>query len=192
MNNQTSKKIAKIVNVTAKAVNKRKPRRKARGRAIGLSRNPGSRSDVSLSLTRGQFTATSPQLYWEFVRASTPGGLRVRGREMLGSVVAPGAIAGLFTLLNIGSSGSNPPLNPATFPRLSQISLAFAQFIFYKIDLLFQSNQPTTTAGEVLVAFDYDAKSNSPTSSLGIMRNVSSTMANIYSDCSCQALSTLS
>jgi len=141
-------------------------------------------------LTRAQFTATSPQNYWEFAKASTPGGLRIKARELVTSVVLSATSTGAFQLANLPSSGSLT-LSPVSFPRLSQIANAFEWYIFHKADILFQSNQPTTATGEILVCADYDAKDTAPTTSVGMMRNITATMSNIYSDASCQALKSL-
>jgi hypothetical protein len=115
----------------------------------------------------------------------------VKARELIGSVVSPGALTGAFAALNIGAFGANPPLSPIIFARLSTIAAAFEFYIFSKADLLFSSNQPTTATGEILMCVDYDSKDNAPTSSIGMMRNITATMANIYSDASCQALKSL-
>jgi hypothetical protein len=160
-----------------------------------LGRNP-RKNDTSLALTRSQFTATSPQNYWEFLPASTPGGLRVKGRELIGAASAPSALTGGFSTLNVtiptGVSNS-VALNPGfTFPRLGNIAQAFQEFKFHKADLCFQANQPTTSSGEVLVCAVYDAAASTPSSSTSMMRNITSTMANIYSNASCQILGKLS
>lgn len=159
-------------------------------RPRGLSTNP-ERSDTSLALSRSQFTATTPQNLWEIKPASTPGGMRVRGRELIGSVNAPSTMTGSFTVLNVGSSGANPPVSPLIFPRLISIAAVFEHYIFHKANFLFISNQPTTAAGEILMAIDYDPEDNTPTSSTALMSNISATMANIYSNCSLQCLKSL-
>jgi len=162
-------------------------------RSQGISENPKSRDfpDSALSLTRAQFTATTPQNYWEFVKASTPGGLRVKARELIGSVASAAALTGIFNVLNVGTFGNNAPLSPIIFARLATIGAAFEFYIFHKADLLFSSNQPTTAAGEILMCVDYDSKDNVPTTSIGMMRNITATMANVYSDASCQVLKSL-
>jgi hypothetical protein len=177
-------------NNKTKKVAKKGARNEFGFRPKGLSTNP-ERSDTSLSLTRAQFTATTPQTLWEIRPASTPGGMRVRGRELIGSVTAPSAIAGAFTLLDVGSSGANPPVSPLIFPRLISIASVFEHYIFHKANFLFISNQPTTATGEVLMAIDYDPEDNNPTSSTALMSNISATMANIYSNCSLQCLKSL-
>jgi hypothetical protein len=63
---------------------------------------------------------------------------------------------------------------------------------FHGATFIFQSNQPTTAAGEVIVCIDYDDTDTPPSSSTGMMRNISSTMANIYSDASLGLVGSLS
>lgn len=192
MNQRNNSNGAKAPTRAQKQTSKGKSKRQDQIRSRRLDTNPIRRgADTGLTLTRSQFTATSPQVYWEFVKASTPGGLRVRGRELIGSAITTGAITGSFALLNVASETALT-LSPVAFPRLGQIAPAFSQFIFHKANILFQSNQPTTATGEVLIAVNYDYNASQPTSSQIMMRNVSSTMANIYSDASCQVLKDLS
>jgi len=128
---------------------------------------------------------------FEITKASTPGGIRVRGRELIGAVTLSAASTGAFQIANI-SGNPGLSLNPAAFPRLAVYNPIYEMFKFHNAMILFQSNQPTTVAGEIALCVDYDAKDNAPTSIIGIMRNISSTMSNIYSDCSLEALSSLS
>lgn len=65
-------------------------------------------------------------------------------------------------------------------------------FIFHTARIMFQSNQPTTATGVIEIAVDYDAKDSAPTSTIQMMRNISSAMANIYADCACDVVKKLS
>lgn len=164
-----------------------------RNRPGRFAENPSTRvfPDTALSLTRSQFTATAPQNYWDIYPASTPGGMRVKGRELLTAVTLSASSTGSFQLAGLPSN-TYLPLNPLSFPRLAQISNAFEDYIFHKADLLFQSNQPTTSTGSIMICAEYDPSEAQPTSTIGFMRNITSTIANIYSDCSCQATRSLS
>jgi len=182
-NNQQSKK-------------KNKTRRpKADIRARKLSRNPGKRSspDNMLSLTRDQFTATSPLNLFNVHAGSSPGGIRVTGRELVNAVTLPitTGVWAASTTFPGGTAGSSP-VNPSVFPRLTAYTPIYEYFVFHKLDFLFQSNQPTTTAGEIILSVDYDPSDAAPASTSAQMRNISSTMANLYSDCSLQCLKSLS
>jgi len=167
-------------------------------RAAGLARNPGFRKgrDALFSLTRDQFTATSPTNYFTVSAGSTPGGVRVRGRELIQAVVMPIINAGIWTPSTSFPGGVVTPsasnITPASFPRLSAYGPIYEYFQFKTLAFMFQSNQPTTTAGEIIISVDYDPGDPAPTSTSLQMRNVSSTMANIYSDCSLEMLASLS
>lgn len=151
---------------------------------------PGGRNDSFLALTRDQFTATSPLNLFTVRAGTTPGGTRLRGRELVGAVSAVAAVTGTFALANIG--GKTPfRFSPVDFPRLNAYTTLYDHFIFHRAAVLFQSNQPTTATGEVMVSVDYDAKDASPATTVEMMRNVSSTMANVYSDCSLEVLGSL-
>jgi len=175
---------------------KRQSKSQASKKQARLSRNPGVRNQIAsrdnqLDLTRAQFTATSPLNLFTVNRGSTPGGIRVQGRELIAAVSPTGTLAGAFTQLNV-PVGVGFLLNPANFPRLSAYAPIYEFYKFHKCDILFQANQPTTAIGEILLAVDYDAKDAAPTTAVGMMRNISSTMANIYSDASLQILGSLS
>lgn len=55
-------------------------------------------------------------------------------------------------------------------------------YVFHSAVIRFQSNQPTTATGVVAIAVDYDAKDALPTNMIGMMRNVSSSMSNVYAN----------
>jgi hypothetical protein len=78
---------------------------------------------------------------------------------------------------------------------LSAYSSIYQEYKFKKIDILLQSNQPTTATGEIMAAAVYDSVGDgetvAPSNTVGMMRNISSTMANVYSDCSLQFLGSL-
>lgn len=182
----------------SQSTSKRSPRRKKRVQSrTTLSRNPGTRSspDNMLALTRDQFTATSPLNLFTVSKGSTPGGIRVRGRELLSAVSFTGALTGAFALSNNFNGqlpGSVSGLNPSSFPRLTAYNPIYEYFVFHKIDYLFQSNQPTTQGGEIILSIDYDPTDSAPASTSAMMRNISSTMSNVYSDCSLQGIKSLS
>jgi hypothetical protein len=147
--------------------------------------------DPSLQLTNVQYTATNPMNWFEVNTGTTPGGIRVKGRELISSTVAVSALTGAFAFLQV--SGAAPiAILPALFPRLSAYSTIYEWYIFHQADIIFQANQPTTATGAVMIALDYDVKDNAPSTATGLMRFVTSTMANIYSDASCTMLGSLS
>jgi len=156
------------------------------------TRTPTTRRDNMLDLTRDQFTATSPLNLFTIATGSTPGGIRVRGRELVGAATAQSASTG--AIFNLLVNGITPPfyINPVNFPRLSAYLPIYEWYKFHKVSVLFQANQPTTAVGELLMCVDYDAKDATPATAVAFMRNITSTMCNIYSDASCQVLGSLS
>jgi hypothetical protein len=87
---------------------------------------------------------------------------------------------------------SSSNITVSSFPRLGAYGTIYEYFQFKKLSILFQSNQPTTQAGAIIVSVDYDPTDAAPTSTTLQMRNISSTMANVYSDCSLEVLASLS
>jgi len=152
------------------------------------------RPDIGLSLTRSQFTATSPLNLFETRTGSTPGGIRVKGRELIGSLSLTANSTGAFQILSVNSVAPTNylVLNPVKFARLGAYVPIYEMFIFHKAVISFISNQPTTATGEELMCIDYDASDTAPADAVSMMRNVSSVMGNIYSDASMQALKELS
>lgn len=176
--------------------NKRNKNKSRRNQVRGMrARNPGTRNrpDNMLSLTRDQFTATSPLNLFTVRSGSSPGGVRVSGRELVNAVTIPITV-GTFILSTTfgGTATPSSPIAPISFPRLAAYVSIYEYFKFHKLTYLFQSSQPTTQAGEIIASVDYDPTDAAPTSSSAMMRNISSTMANVYSDASLQVLGSLS
>lgn len=146
----------------------------------------------TLNLTGPQNTSVDPLSVFKVAPGSTPGGIRAKGREMVGSVNSAAAIvAGAFTLLRVGATTSIL-LVPATFPRLNAYTPIYEYYKFHTVKYSFVSNQPTTAGGTIMMGVEYDVKDNPPASSIAIMRNLGSTMANIYSAMETRASSLLS
>jgi len=172
----------------------RRPQRQKKrlGRVRGLARNPGSRGNMPLSLTRSQFTATSPLNLFDVGVGSTPGGIRVSGRELVSAVTIP-VTTGVYTLSSAFNTNLNfGAINPNSFPRLVAYAPIYEYFVFHRLTYFFQSNQPTTSTGAVILSIEYDSTDPVPASTTAQMRNISSTMANIFSDCSLQGTKSLS
>jgi len=87
---------------------------------------------------------------------------------------------------------STSNITVSSFPRLAAYGPIYEYFQFKTLAFMFQSNQPTTQAGAIIISVDYDPSDAAPTSTSLQMRNISSTMANIYSDCSLEMLASLS
>jgi hypothetical protein len=141
-------------------------------------------------LKNEQFAAYTPLTTFAVTQGSTPGGIRVRGRELVQALPS-----GLTTLLfgaNNTTSAAAVNILPGNFPRLSAYSSIYEFYKFHKAKIMFQSNQPTTAGGVSMIAVDYDAKDSAPTTSILMMRNISSSMSNIYADNACEVLGSLS
>lgn len=137
-----------------------------------------------LQLNRDQYSATTPLTLWEIRQASTPGGMRVRGREMMATMLAPAAVS-TFQLLGWNVTGQTSlPLNPLSFPRLTSIAKCYEQYLFHGAKIWFQSQLPTTSAGMNFLSVEYDPKDQAPTTASQLLANVSSACANVYSDMS--------
>jgi len=146
----------------------------------GNSQNGGvGRRNGPLKLNTVQWTATNPLENFKVGAGTTPGGCRVRGQELI-QTVSSGGTTLLYGADGTTSSGTIS-LSPTVFPRLTGIASTYEMYLFHKAEIFFQSNQPTTTQGVVMVAVDYDAKDVKPTSSITMMKNISSSMANVYS-----------
>lgn len=145
------------------------------------------RPSHALALTRNQFTATTPLNLFNVSKGSTPGGSRVKGRELLGTVNLSNTVTGAFDLnaivAQLGSSTATPIL-PAYFARLTSYTTIYEYYKFHKATIVFQSLSATSRNGVFMMALDYDYADGSAASSIAMMRNISSTMCNIYSDAS--------
>lgn len=129
-----------------------------------------------LRLNLQQSALGIPTVFFNVMQGSTPGGVRVRGREIV-KTVSSGA-GGAFTI-------NSTALSPQLCPRLSSYSPIYEMYVFHSAKAIFQSNQPTTATGVAAIATDYDAKDTAPTNMVDMMRNISSSMSNIYADNAC-------
>lgn len=185
---------------TRKRKNAKKKAKRRNGRGPQPSQLNGSsrrgERDISLALTGTQFTATSPMRYIEYTKASTPGGLRCRGRDWLGAISVPtttGAYQNVFVPDGSGTSSALfAGVSPALFPRLKALGYIFEQYIFHKIIFTYQSALGTTTNGAISFCIDYDYGDAIVSSTTEINNNVTSVMSNIYSDSSMVMLGSLS
>lgn len=94
---------------------------------------------------------------------SASGDVRVRHRENIGELTLSSSA---FTILpayvvNPGMSG--------TFPWLSTIASRFDKYRIHRLSLYFESEAATTSAGSVLMFFDYNAVDSPPTNKVAMM-----------------------
>lgn len=89
---------------------------------------------------------------------SSPRGVMISHTEMIGNLVSHSS-----TLLFNAVEYTANPGKFATFPWLSQLAGNFDKYVMHKLVVHLVSNQPTTTAGKIGIAFDYDSTDPLPT-----------------------------
>lgn len=84
--------------------------------------------------------------------------LRIHQTERIGNVTSNGTTAGAFKadVFNIN------PANTTTFPWLSGIAALFDKYKFHKLRFFFINNSPTSIAGNVTMAVDFDTLDSAP------------------------------
>lgn len=109
--------------------------------------------------------------------------VNVSRREFVGTISN-----GSATGFSIESASGNVPgwdLNPAIsgmFPWLSNLARGFERFRFRKLKVDLVSSQPSTTAGRVYAAVDYDWDDLVPTTKAALMGNMSAVEAPVWSN----------
>lgn len=78
--------------------------------------------------------------------------LRIHQMERIANVVSNSTTAGAFK----ADSYAINPANPTTFPWLSSIASLFDKYKFHKLRFFFINNSPTSIAGNVTMAVDFD------------------------------------
>lgn len=146
---------------------------------------------VAQNLTSSQETSFSPLHLFQVKAGSTPGGLRISGREYLGSVLNDSAQSGrLGFTYNLWNTPVLPqyyiPIRPASLMRAQAYAAIFEEYFFHKIKISFSSALPTTTAGALALNVEFDEDSALPSAgSFGAVANhMVSTVGNVYSDAS--------
>lgn len=89
--------------------------------------------------------------------------LRIHQVERIANVTSNSTTAGNFK----ADSYQINPANTTTFPWLSGIATLFDKYKFHSLKFFFVNNSPTSIAGNVTMAVDFDTLDSSPTS--GVM-----------------------
>lgn len=124
-----------------------------------------------------QISATAPRFI------STKDGMRVQHREYVGDVGDAGAGFNIVNQLNI-----NPGLQTMG-PWLSTVGGSFECYELHSLRYVYQASVPTSTAGTVFMAIDYDAADSPPISKAQMMSMTSAVStsawasAAVYYDC---------
>jgi hypothetical protein len=138
--------------------------------------NLGGRTSAVAIKTAGaayntQITNTRPVFY------PASDGIRIRHREYIGEVGTNVSGFDIVSTLSI-----NPGL-PAVFPWLSMLAQNFELYEIHKMDFIFQSTMPTSTAGSYFMSLDYDAADAAPPTKAAMMSNMSAISCSIWSSC---------
>lgn len=139
-------------------------------------------SDV-LQLRSSQTVNFMSALEFKVSTGSTPGGIRVRGREMVATVL--NGTSALFAVTNY-------ILAPPTFQRLGAFAPIYEEYFFHKANVIFQPSGGTQLSGAVSLWIDYDPGDAIETSQISAARNISYAMSNVYAVNACECLGTLS
>lgn len=84
--------------------------------------------------------------------------LRIHQMERIANVTSNGTTAGAFK----ADSYIINPANSTTFPWLSSIAALFDKYKFHKLRFFFINNSPTSIAGNVTMAVDFDTLDSVP------------------------------
>lgn len=140
--------------------------------ARGRSSNPSSAIGRPISMVgtayNTQVSSSQPRFY------PTRDGMRVVHREYVGDV---GVNASGFGIVNILQ------LNPGLLSCgqwLSQIAGNFECYEFHKLRYVYQAAVPTSTAGTLFMAIDYDAADPAPATKTELMSNPSAISCSIW------------
>lgn len=101
--------------------------------------------------------------------------LVVRHREYIGDVLSS-------TVFAVQKYDLNPGLDQV-FPWLSRIAGQYESYLIESFKLIYEPQCATTTPGTVMVAIDYDAVDNSPTSKAQVMAYESAVRSPAWSAC---------
>lgn len=90
--------------------------------------------------------------------------LRIHQMERIANVTSNGTTAGAFK----ADSFQLNPANSTTFPWLSSIAALFDKYKFHKLRFFFINNSPTSIAGNVTMAVDFDTLDSIPSNGVSM------------------------
>jgi len=90
--------------------------------------------------------------------------LRIHQMERIANVTSNGTTAGNFKADNYSIN----PANTTTFPWLSSIAALFDKYKFHKLRFFFINNSPTSIAGNVTMAVDFDTLDSTPSTGVAM------------------------
>jgi len=115
-------------------------------------------------------------------QGSTPGGVRLMGREMVQALNNGASSA--FSV-----SGFN--LNPVNLPRLAAYAPIYEEFFFHRANVIFQPSVGTQTAGVVSLWADYDVGDAIEATQVAAAKNITYSISNAYAVNACEILGSL-
>jgi hypothetical protein len=106
--------------------------------------------------------------------SSSPGGLRIRHREYLNDVIAISGSWNVCAQVNL-----NPGLQGMA-PWLAGIAALFETYKIHKLKFCFQPALPTSTAGSLYLAYDYDPADAPPGFKTTMLANMSAVSSPVW------------
>jgi len=113
------------------------------------------------------------------------GTIRVSHKEFVGTLSSLGSSA--FVMMGASSLTPGYDINPgcnALFPWLSGIARLYEKFRFSKLSFSLVSSNPTSTAGKVYMAVDYDYDDDVASSKVNLLTNHTVVQTSVWNDCS--------
>jgi hypothetical protein len=166
--------------------NRRNPPQKSISRALGSQSGRLNDRPISQNITTSQQVSFSPLSLFETRVGSTPGGLRVKGREYLATVWSDGgSVKFSYNVWNSPiSQGGYLPVRPASLMRAQAYASIFEEYFFHNVKIQFLSVLPTTTTGAVSLDCEFDQAAPIPSSSAFYQTasHLVSFVGNAYSD----------
>lgn len=120
-------------------------------------------------------------------KGSTPGGCRIKGRELLSGAYSGSNTAGGFGGDGLTTSASIP-FHPSRTNRLAQICKTYDEYFWHSAQITFVPNQPTTAPGNVFLGYDPNPGDSLWPNAIAIMSNFNSAMSNTYATSSIKIL----
>jgi len=152
-----------------------KPAKPAKSKRQRKPKQPKQQS-TSMPIAQGKRMGTRAPV----ITYSKLGGdarITVKHREYIGEVTS----AGTSLLFNTQTYALNPGMT-ASFPWASQIGRNYESYRFRRFKVLFETEQPTTTAGSLMMAIDYDAADTTPTTKVQLMSMHGAQRGPIYAE----------
>lgn len=149
---------------------------KINNKQVSIRRGPTSaRSSKQTQNVAGAGVAYSTQIRnSKPVFSQTRDGLRIHHREYIGDV---GTNTSGFAIVN--TLQLNPGLS-GVFPWLSLLAENFEVYEFHKLRFAYQASCPTSQAGTLYMALDYDPGDAAPANKAGMMSNMTAVSSSIW------------